>query len=300
MRSVMKWTVRAVLALIVLVGGIVAVAFAYSSHLMNRRLSLPIVALSDVSDATTLARGAYLARTRGCGDCHGSDFAGRLAIDAGPVGRIYAPNLTLGGTLRDYDVARFEHAVRHAVGADGRPLLVMPSRDYAQLADSDVVALYAYLRALPSLDVVQPRSTIGVLGRVLYLFGQFDLMPADGIDHALASAPKSLPDAAASVETGRYVAQTCIGCHGTGFAGGHVPGTPPSFADAANLTPDATGLAGWREADFFRAMREGKRPDGSAIDPFMPWRSLGAMDDAELHALWAYLSTLPAKARGTR
>ena len=48
-----------------------------------------------------------------------------------------------------------------------------------------------------------------------------------------------------------------------------------------------------READFLRAMREGTRPDGSAIDGFMPWRVYSAMTDVELRAIWAHLSTLP-------
>ncbi len=70
-----------------------------------------------------------------------------------------------------------------------------------------------------------------------------------------------------------------------------MPGTPPSFPDAANLTPAALGS--WQLADFRRALREGKRPDGSAIDPFMPWQAMGRMSDEELAAVWAYLQTLP-------
>ena len=65
------------------------------------------------------------------------------------------------------------------------------------------------------------------------------------------------------------------------------PGTPP----VANLTP--TGVGAWSEADFLRAMREGKRPDGSATDEFMPWRTFAQMTDIELQAIWQYLKTLP-------
>ncbi|MFA6986256.1 MAG: cytochrome c, partial [Arenimonas sp.] len=52
-------------------------------------------------------------------------------------------------------------------------------------------------------------------------------------------------------------------------------------------------LGGWQEADFFRALREGKRPDGSAIDPFMPWQAFAKMSDDEIASLWAYLQTVP-------
>jgi hypothetical protein len=66
------------------------------------------------------------------------------------------------------------------------------------------------------------------------------------------------------------------------------PDTPP----VANLTPQGA-LGRWQEADFLRAMRAGVRPDGSAIDPFMPWKTFARMSDTELRALWAYLHALP-------
>jgi hypothetical protein len=66
----------------------------------------------------------------------------------------------------------------------------------------------------------------------------------------------------------------------------------------ANITPHETGLSDWTEADFIRAMREGKRKDGTAISEFMPWRAYGQMSDAELRAIWAYLQTVPAVEKG--
>jgi cytochrome c553 len=104
------------------------------------------------------------------------------------------------------------------------------------------------------------------------------------------------------VAYGKYLAVTCTGCHGEGLSGGAIPGTPPDWPPAANLTPDeATGLGGWTEADFFRALREGKRPDGTDLQgDFMPWKLTAKMTDDEIRALWMYLQTLPAKAEGGR
>lgn len=60
--------------------------------------------------------------------------------------------------------------------------------------------------------------------------------------------------------------------------------------------------AAWHAADltriaaaFVQAMRQGKRPDGSEIHPFMPWRTMGQLRDDELHALWTYLHQQQAR-----
>jgi cytochrome c553 len=100
------------------------------------------------------------------------------------------------------------------------------------------------------------------------------------------------------VEYGRYVANGCIGCHGTNFSGGKIPVGPPDWPPAANLTPHADGrLTKWTDADFIQTLRTARRPDGSELNPVMP-RLFGQMDDVELKAIWAFLQTLPAAATG--
>jgi hypothetical protein len=51
-------------------------------------------------------------------------------------------------------------------------------------------------------------------------------------------------------------------------------------------------MPGWREADFVRLMREGKRPEDSAVHPLMPWGAFSRMTDDELAALFRYFRTL--------
>lgn len=293
---VLGWMVGIALGAVV---ALVVVAQVNLSRHAERHYALEQVSLPEAASPDALERGRYLATTRGCVECHGADFGGAVAVDAGPVGRFVGTNLTAGGRGKVYDAARFEHALRHGVSAEGRPLLFMPSSDYAGLSDADVAALYAHVASRPSVARKLPASRVGVLGSVLFLFGQLPLYSAEQIPHA-QRAPAATPALEVSVEQGRYVAATCVGCHGAGLSGGHVPGTPPEFKDAANITPDATGIQGWTEADFLRAMREGKRPDGSAIDEFMPWKTFARMDEVELRALWAYLQTVPAKPRGNR
>ncbi|MGO4773927.1 hypothetical protein AB4084_00040 [Lysobacter sp. 2RAB21] len=47
---------------------------------------------------------------------------------------------------------------------------------------------------------------------------------------------------------------------------------------------------------FKAMMRSGRRPDGSAIDPAMPFATMAALDDTDRRALHLYLRQLPAKA----
>ena len=101
---------------------------------------------------------------------------------------------------------------------------------------------------------------------------------------------------------GAYVANACIGCHGPGLAGGRIPGAPPDWPAAANLTPGAgTALANYADEKAFVAMmRSGVRPDGSAISTVMPFGSLKAMSDIDLEALFLYLKSLAPRAAGSR
>ena len=62
------------------------------------------------------------------------------------------------------------------------------------------------------------------------------------------------------------------------------------MAGAANLTP--VGLAGWNVSDFKRALRDGRRPNGTSLVPDMP-RAFGAMSDEDRSRIFAYLKSLP-------
>jgi mono/diheme cytochrome c family protein len=74
----------------------------------------------------------------------------------------------------------------------------------------------------------------------------------------------------------------------TAFAG------PWGVSYAVNLTPDnETGIGQWTEQMFVDAMRTGKHAGvGRPILPPMPWRNVGALTDADLKALFAYLKSI--------
>lgn len=265
---------------------------SYKLHEVNFRLQ---------TDSATLAHGRHIATIRGCLDCHGADFGGQIFIDDPLIGRYAGPNLTRGGRGAMLSVADWEHAVRHGVRNDGKPLRFMPVVEFNQLSDEDLAALIAYVQHLPAVDRPTIPIRIGPLARLLYLQGNFPLLiTARLINHSMAHPFTMTPEP--TVAYGAYLAASCSGCHGHGFSGGPIPGTPSEWPPAANLTPDsATGLGSWTEADFFRALREGKRPDSSTINTqYMPILFTSQMTDVEIQALWAFLKTLPSRPKGQR
>ena len=293
MKKLLRYLAIFLAVVVVFATPLFAVGWYRTNQSLQRDYALPNLAISAATTPEALARGEHLARTRGCTGCHGDAFGGQHMVNAGPVMQIHAPNITRGGQLAGHDLASFEHALRHAVDRDGHALLLMPSENYAMYSNDDVAALFAYLQSVPARDDAHPRSSIGPLGRLLYLFGELNILSAEAINHAEASRGGVAPLAAATVAYGAYVAQGCVSCHGAQFAGGPMGGAPPGAKPPANLTPHASGLADWSEADFMRAMRSGRRPDGRELDSFMPWQIFAKMDDVELRALWLYLRSLP-------
>lgn len=117
-----------------------------------------------------------------------------------------------------------------------------------------------------------------------------------GLTHSAAIADAA---PAALVEQGRYLATAgnCMSCHtsegGQSFAGGVAFETPFGRMYSTNITPDATtGIGGWTQEDFARALREGVRPDGQHLYPAFPYTSFTRTSDADVAALFAYLKTL--------
>jgi mono/diheme cytochrome c family protein len=101
---------------------------------------------------------------------------------------------------------------------------------------------------------------------------------------------------------GQYLAKAagCVGCHTINksgaipYAGGRALKTPFGTFYGPNITSDKeTGIGAWSEADFRRAIRQGKRRDGSHYFPAFPYPSFTGMVDADIQDLWAFLKTLP-------
>lgn len=289
------------LGLIGLVLLAVAGLYAKGSWQLGRVRNLPLAPVQVHSDSATIERGRHLASAiLKCVDCHGPDLGGReVFADAGPLGVVNTPNLTrgLGGVIGKYDDAALARTIRHGIRLDGTPIPVMPAMNYIAVSEDDMAAVIAYIRSVPPVDREHQPSTVRPLGRILYGAGQFPIFEADLVDHA---APPMKPIPGPTVDYGEYLAVVggCTGCHGPGLSGGKIPGTPPDWKPAANIT--TAGLKGWSEADFVAALRTGRRPNGTPIDTLMPWRLAGQMDSTEMRAVWRYLQSKPARPFGGR
>lgn len=288
----------------VLVGVLViAVATLYimSNQRFNKVYEIPEISAIDIpTDEESLAEGERLYVSRGCGDCHLANGMGAPFFDAQPMGTLYASNLTSGegGIGDEYTVEDYIRAIRHGVGLDSKPLYFMPAHEFGHFNDSDMGLLIAYMQSLEPVDNTLPEPNLGLLSRALFLSGQMPLIPAELVDHENV-APWDV-EVAASVEYGEYMVQGCIGCHYNNYSGGPIVGADPSWPPATNITPHEDGLADWTAEDFAVAMRTGIRPDGSEINPIMPWGAFARLTDVELEAMYLYLQTLEPLPTGTR
>jgi mono/diheme cytochrome c family protein len=62
---------------------------------------------------------------------------------------------------------------------------------------------------------------------------------------------------------------------------------------STNITPDPeTGIGGWSEAAFSRALREGVSRDGHQLYPAFPYDHYTLLNDADIHALYSYVISL--------
>jgi mono/diheme cytochrome c family protein len=298
---------RILKAVAMTLGGVLLVAaigvaglYAWSGAEIGKQIATPEHSFTAPGDSASIARGEHVLRALAkCSDCHTQDLGGGVVIDDPAIGRIFAPNLTrgAGSAIAGYSDADWERAIRHGTAQDGRRLLIMPSNEYQHLSDEDLGTLIAYLRSLPDVDRESPPARVGPVARALYAAGQLPLFPANAVTHGADPVPSVPVDS--TVAYGKYLGDVgCAGCHGVTYGGGKIPGTPPDWPATANLTP--AGIGHYTFEDFDRALRTGKRPDGTALHPLMPIHATQRMTDVEMVAVYKFLRTLPSRPFGSR
>jgi mono/diheme cytochrome c family protein len=287
---VLGWSVA---GLLVVVGLLAVGVILMSQRKYERTLDIKVAPVAYVDTAEAVARGKYLFESRGCAECHGKDGAGRVFIDNGASMRARSPNITRGpgSVVAGYKEVDWVRTIRHGVKPDGRPILIMPSEDYNRLTDADLSALVAYTHSLPPASGTAAEFTLPFIFKVMYVAGVVTDAP-ERIDHTLPPAQPVAEQVNAA--HGAYVANMCLGCHGARLTGGKIPGGPPDWPAAADLTPASAVMKSYDSVDKFKSMlRTGKAPDGRAVQ-VMPFATLKQLNDTDVEALYLYLKALPA------
>jgi mono/diheme cytochrome c family protein len=235
-----------------------------------------------------IARGQYLVNIA-CTGCHGT--AGQFPLTGGfdmateipiPIGSMKASNLTPAGAIARYSDGELFRVLRQGIGKDGLWLGMMSSLPYRQLSDEDTQAIIAFLRSQPPVpSEVQGGDNYNFIGVLLFGSGMFPL--PDPVAEGAINAPAK----ATSPDYGQYVATfgECRGCHGADMTG-----TPASPVGPAMPNPRPLVSTLTRE-QFTQMMRTGQRSNGVELQ--MPWQNASRMDDEDLGALYAYLTSKP-------
>jgi mono/diheme cytochrome c family protein len=277
MRKLLRWLGYGVAGLF----GLALVAALWVWFVSSRAIAstdVPVAEPRAQPSAAQLADAGRQARILGCVSCHGEGLRGRRMFDEDGVATIWAPNLTeVAARASDQQLAQ---GIRQGVGADGRPLWVMPSGLFTRLSDQEVAALIAYIRRVPRAGDSTPPVSLGPLGRLGVALGKFEPAPA-----TLQRFRTTFPIAAGGGhEAGRRIAATvCADCHGETLAGGS--------AGPDVRTPDLDVAAAYDLAQFRTLMRTGVPPGGRDLGLMktVSVQDFSHLSDEEVGQLYAYL-----------
>ena len=135
---------------------------------------------------------------------------------------------------------------------------------------------------------------VGIVAAIAGLTaGVVGLMYTTDVNHAQDANTWS------TLERGLYLTRMgdCAACHtakpSKPFAGDFPLRTPFGTIYTSNLTPDdETGIGKWTKNDFYRAMHEGKRPDGTRLYPAFPYTHFTLVTREDSDDIFAYLKSL--------
>ena len=273
----MKILRNILLGLVVLLLFAVVAVYGLSERKLSSRLEPATSKLARPS-AAELADAPRQLHVLGCLTCHGPGLRGDKFLDEPGVATIYAPNLTLVAA-RATD-QQLDHAIRQGIGHDGRALLIMPSEGYQFMADSEVAAMIAAIRALPTGGKETPKASVGPKGRLGLALGQFHTAP----ELVRSFRATRIPDFGPAFRRGRHIVEVnCAECHGPLLRGQEVePGA---------VAPDLQ-IAGAYDLDQFRTMlRTGVAPGNKDIGLMgrVARDDFKYLKDDEVAAIHAYL-----------
>jgi mono/diheme cytochrome c family protein len=272
----------------------------------------PAAMPSDPMQAAQIQRGQYLVTAGDCLPCH--SVAGQPPLSGGnavgsPVGAVYTPNITSSKQygIGNYTDQQFWNVLHNGI-APGSSLLVfphyllpsMPYDAYSKLSYPDVMAIKAYLMALPPAEIPNRTGQIpfpfniraALLGWRIFFFHP------QPIQYDASWSPQ--------VRNGAFLVQAlahCSDCHTPRnmlfasemdkfLGGGHI--LAQSWY-APNITSDKTaGVGGWQSADLVAYLHKGGALGvGAPVGPMQEvvGDSLSRLPESDVQDIAAYLQT---------
>lgn len=251
-----------------------------------------------------VANGALVFAAAGCSSCHaapeGTDktvLAGGHGLESA-FGTFYAPNISgsvegIGG----WSLPEFARALRAGVSPDGAYYYpAFPYTSYAQMTDTDVADLFAYLGTLPDDPTPSRAHDVSfpfTLRRGIALWNMRYLDPSPVLTGALAP----------QVERGRYLVEVlghCAECHtARDFAGGLVRSdwmqgapNPSGKGRIPAIHPDKLD---WSEGDIVEYLTSGFTPEYDSVGGSMAAvvANMALLTAEDRSAIAAYLKALP-------
>lgn len=293
MKKFIKWTGIIVGSLLLLaVIAISSVILRFNSKL-NKIRKIEIAEIKIPTDSISIERGKHFANL--CQECHGPALAGKVFFEDPKIGKIYSANLTAGegGVGKYYKTNDWVRAIRHGVNPEGKPLLVMPAKDYQYMSEADLASVIAYLNTITPVNNPKGANDIPLLTKFIMGVGGFgDIISAEHVNHS-APFPQS-PAPSDKAEYGKYLVDIsgCRTCHQNDLNGGKSP--DPNSPPVPNLTM-AGNLKNWTADDFVKTMKTGVTPEKINMQSrYMPWPYYGQLNAEELTAVFNYLKSIPA------
>jgi mono/diheme cytochrome c family protein len=204
------------------------------------------------ASSTPLSEARRQMVTLGCTECHGANLQGRKFLDDSKLAVVWAPNLTqVAAKASDQQLAS---AIRQGIGADGRPLFVMPSVQYRHLTDAELGDIIRAIRSFPRGGAATPPIALGPLGRIGVAAGKLRSQPAE----LEAQASMEASDFGRATAYGRHLVMThCSDCHGALLTGAEPqPGI---------VSPDLMIAGAYDEAAFASLLRTGRAVGGRKL-----------------------------------
>jgi mono/diheme cytochrome c family protein len=264
------------------------------------------------SSPARLARGEYLTEAAACFHCHSEhDFSnpeypivpGRKGagweMPIPELGSMVARNISSDpetglGNWTDDEIAR---AIQEGVSRDGSALFpVMPYLNFRNLDDEDLASIIVYLRTVPPVRQVRPKSEL-----IFPLSLLVKTMPQPL--ESQTTMARTTPEA-----RGEYLVRTVAGCQdchspakqgtpiaGLDLAGGfkfNDPGQGMAPVHSRNITMDVSGIAHYDEGLFIETLRTGQIP-GRMLSHIMPFGGYKNLTDDDLRDMFAYLRSVP-------